>query len=66
MIKDDDLKKRFGFNREELAKVLRDELDKLPPEEQERMMEAMSETDFPSVEKMLEFIRKAAKGGTTT
>jgi hypothetical protein len=63
MISDEDLKKKFGFNREELGKVLREEMEKLTPEEHDRLTQSGFFTkDFPSVEEMLEFIRKAAKG----
>jgi hypothetical protein len=62
MISDEDLKKKLGFNREELGKVFREEMEKLTPEESQRAMEAVADKDFPSVEEMLAFIRKAAKG----
>lgn len=64
MINDEDLKKRSGFNTEEQAKAFREELEKLTPEEHQRVIDASKSgtTDFPSVEEMLEFIRKAVKG----
>jgi hypothetical protein len=63
MISDEDLKKKFGFNREELAKVLREEFEKLTPEERQRLDASdLGTRNFPSVEEMLEFVRKAAKG----
>jgi len=62
MISDDNLKKKLGFNREELAKALGEEVGKLTPEEGRRAMDAVADAgDFSSVEEMLAFIRKAAR-----